>query len=167
MSERQKTMKEQSELAGELLRRQPKLLQGFHYEDAIAFLCMGVEERYGNGDTVQEGGKAPESMVMIVQGSVSIWNENIEIGSLESGSLIGESLLFTRRRMNENIRSESDVTLLRFQRDDLLNYFRKRPGKLFNIYTRNIIEIQRERLDTIRQQVANLKRRLLEKENWY
>jgi hypothetical protein len=62
--------------------------------------------------------------------------------------------------------SEGDSQLLKFERYEALNFFRKKPEKLFNIFTRNIIEIQQQKISNMNVQLLQLKKRLLDDSSW-
>jgi hypothetical protein len=60
--------------------------------------------------------------------------------------------------------SEGDSQLLNFKRYDTLNFFRKKPEKLFNIFTRNIIEIQQAKISDTNNQLMQAKRELVDQD---
>jgi len=59
---------------------------------------------------------------------------------------------------------ENDTILLKYERYVALNYFRRRPEKLFNIFTKNIIEIQQKKIHNMNIQLFKLKKRILNQE---
>lgn len=148
------------------LKETPRLLNSFHYEDVHAFLKLGTEHRYANGDIIVDENEFHGVAYLIAKGSVTIWNDGIELTRLEEGAFLGESFLFQKTRTSAKLQAENDVTLLRFERYDVLNFFRKKPGKLFNIFTKNIIEIQQEKIQNMNSQVVSLKKRLLGNDYW-
>ncbi len=145
-----------------LLKEPPHLLKNFHYEDVLAFLQMGEEQRYVNEDLVLDEDDHVTSAFLVADGKVSVWHDNIELATLEAGSFLGETFLFSKHTRMAKITADEDCILLKFERYDVLNYFRRRPEKLFNIFTKNIIEIQQNKIQNMNMQLLHLKKKLLE-----
>lgn len=149
-----------------LLINPPHLLKNFHYEDILAFLDVGKEEKFVSGETVVNEEENVSSAYLVAQGKVGIWKEGIQLAVLEQGSFLGETFLFSKQNRMAKVVSENDTILFKFERYDSLNYFRKRPEKLFNIFTKNIIEIQQKKISNMNVQLLNLKKRLLSNDSW-
>ncbi|MFU8811667.1 MAG: Crp/Fnr family transcriptional regulator [Balneolaceae bacterium] len=150
----------------DLLKFPPQLLNHFHHEDVLEFIQSGEEMRFSSGDLIIKEDEYVSSAYLIAEGKVSVWKDNIELASLKKGDFLGETFLFSRNNRMANIRCESDCILLKFERHDALNYFRRRPEKLFNIFTKNIIEIQQKKIHNMNTQLLKLKKHLLEKKKW-
>lgn len=147
------------------LKNPPLLLQNFHYEDKMGFLKIGSLHNYSNDEVVVEENKQVDSAYLIIRGNVGVWKQNIQLTSLGEGDFIGEAFLFSPDSRIAKVISEGDSQLLSFKRYDTLNFFRKRPEKLFNIFTRNIIELQQARIASTNDQLMQVKRQLLDKRN--
>lgn len=150
----------------DLLKDPPHLMKNFHYEDVLSFLEVGRVDRFLAGEIVVNEGENVNSAYLIAEGKVSVWKEGIELAILEKGNFIGETFLFSKQLRMARVVSETDSILLNFERYDVLNYFRRKPEKLFNIFTKNIIEIQQKKIDNMNVQLLNLKKRLLNNDNW-
>jgi len=148
------------------LKEPPVLLRNFHYEDIMEFLNLGVEERFMKEDVIINETEYVNSAYLIAEGKVSIWKDNIQLASLSEGSFLGETFLFSKNNRMAKVISEKECTLLRFKRQEVLNYFRRKPEKLFNIFTRNIIEIQQKKISNMNVQLLQLKKRLLNDKGW-
>lgn len=147
----------------EFIKNPPMLLKQFHDDDILAFLDLGMEEHYKQDEVVISESKWVDSAYLIVNGKVSIWKDNMQTVVLSSGEFLGETFLFSRNRRMAKVVAESDnLMLLRFERYDVLEFFRKKPEKLFNIFTKNIIEIQQSKIDNMNMQLVVLKKRLLQ-----
>jgi len=147
----------------DFLKTPPHLLNNFHHDDILAFLELGVEERFSMGDMVIGEGEYVNSAFLVADGKVSVWKENIELATLEKSSFLGETFLFSKNNRMAKVLCETDSILLKYDRYEVLNYFRKRPEKLFNIFTKNIIEIQQKKIANMNIQLFNLKKRILNK----
>jgi len=150
----------------QFLKEPPLLLRNFHYEDIMEFLNLGKEERFVQDDVIINEAEYVNSAFLIASGKVSIWKDNIQLTSLSKGNFLGETFLFSKNNRMAKVVSEGDTKLLKFERYDALNFFRKKPEKLFNIFTRNIIEIQQKKIGNMNMQLLQLKKRLLDDINW-
>lgn len=148
------------------LKEPPLLLKNFHYEDIMEFLNLGVEERYLQDDVIVNESEYVNSAFLICEGKVAIWKDNIQLAILSDGNFIGETFLFSKNNRMAKVVSEGESLMLRFERYEALNFFRKKPEKLFNIFTRNIIEIQQKKISNMNVQLLQLKKRLLNDNSW-
>lgn len=141
----------------------PLLLEHFNYEDAQAFLKLGREEQYRTGDIVIQEGEKEEAIYLVSRGKLSLLKGHVVISELKEGYVFGESFLFKKFNSNTKIQSEGDVVLLKFDRFDILNFFKNNPKILFEIFTKNIINIQNNKINKLYTQVKLLNNNLLEK----
>ncbi len=148
------------------LKEPPLLLRNFHYEDVLEFLQIGVEERYMDSDSILNESESVNSAYLVATGKVAIWKDGIQLATLSEGNFLGEAFLFSKNSRMAKVTAEGDCILLRYKRYDALNFFRKKPEKLFNIFTKNIIEIQQRKISNMNVQLLNLKKRLLNDNNW-
>ena len=137
------------------------LLKNFHNEDVLAYLNLGEEQRYKQDDKVISEEDYVNSAYLIAEGRVCIWKDNIQLATLKEGDFLGETFLFSKNNRIANVVAEEDSLLVQFDRHDVLNFFRHKPEKLFNIFTRNIIEIQQKKISNMNMQLLQLKKRLL------
>lgn len=148
------------------LQTPPLLLKNFHYEDIMEFLHMGVEQRFLQDDVIVNEAEYVNSAYLIADGKVSVWKDNIQLAILGEGNFLGETFLFSKNNRMAKVVSEGESLLVRFERYEALNFFRKKPEKLFNIFTRNIIEIQQKKISNMNVQLLQLKKRLLNDNGW-
>lgn len=150
----------------QFLKEPPLLLRNFHYEDIMEFLNIGTEERFVQDDVIINEAEYVNSAYLISKGKVSIWKDNIQLATLTKGNFLGETFLFSKNNRMAKVVSEGESQLLKFERYEALNFFRKKPEKLFNIFTRNIIEIQQHKISNMNKQLLQLKKRLLDDNKW-
>lgn len=148
------------------LKEPPLLLKNFHYEDVLEFLELGIEERFQSDDIILNESEYVNSAYLVADGKVAIWKDNIQLAILSDGNFLGESFLFSKNNRMAKVTAEGNCVLLRYERYEALNFFRKKPEKLFNIFTKNIIEIQQRKISNMNVQLLNLKKRLLNDSNW-
>jgi len=149
------------------LKNPPDILEGFHHDDILDFLKVGIIETYQKGDTVVNKSDYVNSAYLLCEGQLSVWEENIELATLSENSFIGETFLFGDNNRMAKIVSNDNSILLRFQRHDMLFFFKKKPTKLFNIFTRNIIYVQQKKLQRMNTFLLKLKKQRLKDENKY
>ncbi len=150
----------------QFLKEPPLLLRNFHYEDIMEFLNLGKPEKFVQDDIIINEAEYVNSAYLIAEGEVSIWKDNIQLATLSKGNFLGETFLFSKNNRMAKVVSEGNTQLLKFERYDALNFFRKKPEKLFNIFTRNIIEIQQKKISNMNVQLLQLKKRLLDDTSW-
>jgi len=150
----------------ELLKDPPHLLKNFHYEDVLAFLELGEQHRFVKGDVIISEDEYVNSAYLIADGKVSIWKENIQLATLGKREFLGETFLFSKNNRMAKVACDEDCIMLKYERYMALNYFRKRPEKLFNIFTKNIIEIQQNKISSMNFQLYTLKKRILDDKKW-
>jgi len=148
------------------LKEPPLLLKNFHYEDLMEFLNLGVKEQFLQDDVIINESEYVNSAYLVAEGRVAIWKDNIQLTILEEASFLGETFLFSKNNRMARVIAEEECILLRFERYEALNFFRKKPEKLFNIFTRNIIEIQQQKISDMNNHLLQLKKRLLDNNNW-
>lgn len=155
-----------AEYIKKFLKEPPLLLKNFHYEDVLEFLQLGIEERFKADDVILNESEYVNSAYLVAEGKVAIWKDNIQLATLSEGNFLGEAFLFSKNSRMAKVTAEGDCILLRYERYEALSFFRKKPEKLFNIFTKNIIEIQQRKISNMNIQLLNLKKRLLNDSGW-
>lgn len=148
------------------LKEPPLILKNFHHDDIMEFLTCGEKHDFLQDDIIVTEGDYVNSAFLVASGKVAIWQENIQLALLPEGTFLGETFLFSRNNRMAKVMSVEESTLIRFERPEILNFFRRKPEKLFNIFTRNIIEIQQAKISNMNNQLFNLKKRMLKDNKW-
>ncbi|NBC27703.1 MAG: cyclic nucleotide-binding domain-containing protein [Bacteroidetes bacterium] len=144
----------------ELLKHPPRLFKNFHYDDVLAFIQTGVEISYAKDDIIIREDEQVNAAYLVASGSLSVWKEDIRLKTLGEKDFLGETYLFSKNNRIAKITSDTPSILLKFDRYNSLNYFSQRPEKLFNIFTKNIIEIQQEKISNMNSQLFALKKQI-------
>jgi CRP-like cAMP-binding protein len=147
-----------------LLQEPPPILNGFHHDDLLDFLTIGIEEEYAKSEVMLDTTDYVNSGFLICEGELGIWEGNIELTTLSAPSFLGETFIFGDSHRMAKIVARQDSLILRFQRHDMLLFFKRRPGKLFNIFTRNIIHIQQSKMKEMNKMMFSLKKQLVKPE---
>ncbi|MEX0684671.1 MAG: cyclic nucleotide-binding domain-containing protein [Balneolales bacterium] len=149
-----------------LLQRAPLLFRKFEPDELRHFLKLGHNENYQKDDIiVQESEEPSTTAYLILEGSVAIWSEEIHLADLFVGDFIGETFLFGNAIRTATVKAANEAVVLRFDRDEVLGFFRTKPERLFKVFIMNIIEIQQRKITTMNQKMIQLKRRLFKNED--
>jgi len=147
-----------------ILQDPPVLLQNFSEEDIRDFLAVGDVEKFTLGDLIMREGESGNSACLLTKGLVSIWKNNIHITNLERGSFIGEMFIFNPSKRIANVVAEEDTVVLRFTRKRTLDFFRKKPERLFKIFIINIVNLQQKKIAAMDEKISQLQQKLLQAE---
>jgi CRP-like cAMP-binding protein len=143
----------------------PLLLKNFPSDDLRHFLAIGHTEHYQKQDVIIVDDNSPaNSAYLVVEGRVSVWKDEMHLASLNAGDFIGETFLFSRGLRSASVVAEDTCTVLRFDRQDTLDYFRRKPERLFKIFIMNIVEIQQKKIVNMNQKLITIQRRLMQKD---
>lgn len=141
----------------------PLLLKNFPSDDLRHFLGIGHVEHYQKQDVIITDDHSPAtSAYLVVDGRVSVWKDDMHLATLNTGDFIGETFLFTRGLRSASVVADDACTVLRFDRQDTLDYFRRKPERLFKIFIMNIVEIQQKKIVNMNQKLITIQRRLLQ-----
>jgi len=153
----------QHEKVQQVLQSVPSQFRKFSPEDLRGFFMTGQLEFYEAGDVIMtEGSDQIQNAWLIADGKLSVWKEDVEIAHLEEGDLTGEEFLFTRGARIASVKAETDVVLIRFAKESVIDFFRTRPERVFKIFIMNLLEIQQRRIRAMNSKVARLQRKLFE-----
>ena len=153
----------QHEKVQQVLQSVPSQFRKFSPEDLRGFFMTGQMEFYSAGDVIMtEGSDQIHNAWLIADGKLSVWKEDVEIAHLEAGDFTGEEFLFTRGARIASVKAESDVVLVRFSKESVIDFFRTRPERVFKLFIMNLLEIQQRRIKAMNSKVARLQRKLFE-----
>lgn len=148
-----------------VLQDVPALFKKFSPEDLHGFFKSGRLETCNTGDTIiDERSEHTISAWFVADGQLSVWIENMEVAHIGPGDFIGEEFLFSKGARTATVKAESDAVLVRFEREGIIDFFRKRPERLFKIFIMNMLEIQQRRIKAMNIKVARLQRKLMDRQ---
>ena len=147
----------------QVLENIPTQFRRFAPEDLRGFFLTGQLESYEAGDVImEEGSDSTSSAWLIVDGTLSVWKEDVEIAQLNPGDFIGEEFLFTKGARIATVKAGSETLMIRFDKSAVIDYFRTRPERVFKLFIMNLLEIQQRRIQAMNGKVARLQRKLFE-----
>ena len=153
----------QHEKVQQVLRSVPAQFRKFTPEDLRGFFMTGQLEFFNAGDVIMtEGSDQIHNAWLVADGTLSVWKEDVEIAQLGSGDFTGEEFLFTRGARIASVKANSDVVLIRFTKESVIDFFRTRPERVFKIFIMNLLEIQQRRIKSMNSKVARLQQKLFE-----
>ena len=128
----------------------PRLLRNFPQDDLRHFLSLGRVIHYKPYDVILTESEEPANAAyLIASGRVIVSKDGVKLSELTQGDFMGEAFLFTQAARMATITADTEVVVLRFGREDVLDYFRKKPEKLFKLFILNIIDIQQRKIDAL------------------
>jgi CRP-like cAMP-binding protein len=149
-----------------MLVQMPLLFRNFPPEDLRDFLHIGQPQIHEKDDLIiDESNDEANTAFLIIEGSVSVWKDDIHLATLNEGDFIGETFLFTKGGRTASVSASDDAILLKFNRSEVLEYFRRKPERLFKLFIMNIIEIQQRKISGMNVKMTQLQKRLLAKES--
>ena len=153
----------QHEKVQQVLQSVPSQFRRFSPEDLRGIFMTGQLATYHAGDVIMtEGSNDIHDAWLIADGKLSVWKEDVEIAHLEAGDFTGEEFLFTKGARIATVKAESEVVLIRFDKESVIDFFRTRPERVFKIFIMNLLEIQQRRIKSMNSKVARLQKKLFE-----
>ena len=122
------------------------LFSGLTVEEVFQIAQIAIEERYLAEEVIFHEGDVGDSMFIIINGSVSIYNQKKEITTLETGECFGEMALLDHEPRSSSIRAITDTAVLKIDEE---NFYELVAGNIEII--QGIVKILSKRL---RQSIA-------------
>ena len=86
-------------------------------EEVFQIAQIAAEERYLAEEVIFREGDVGDSMFIIIDGSVSVYNQKKEITILEKGECFGEMALLDREPRSSSIRAVTDTAVLKIDEE--------------------------------------------------
>ncbi len=139
----------------------PLLFRNFSDRQIKEFTELAVISEFEKNGVIMKESEEVVMAYLVLEGSVSVWKDSIQIITLAKGELIGETFIFPDNYRIANVIASVDCTLLRFDRKKVLDFLTHKPRKLTKLLTRNLILIQGSKLAYMNKQLITLKKRLV------
>ena len=138
------------------------LLSGFPEADRKAFYQVGRDRDYTLHQVLVHEEEMGSSMYMVELGEVSIWAKGVKLTRLGAGAVLGASSLIEPHRRTATVMAEDYVRALIFRREDVLQFFKSRPPRLFQRFFLNSFRAHMSLVRRCNDVIADLDRRLRE-----
>ena len=122
------------------------LFSGLTAEEVFQIAQIAIEERYLAEEVIFQEGDVGDSMFIIINGSVSVYNQKKKITTLETAECFGEMALLDREPRSSSIRAVTDTAVLKIDED---SFYELVSGKIEII--QGIVKVLSKRL---RQSIA-------------
>lgn len=139
----------------------PLLFKNFSDRQIRDFMELAVVREFEKNEVIMNESEEVVTAYLVLEGSISIWKDSIQIITLTKGELVGETFIFPDNYRIANVIASGDCTLLRFDRKKVLDFLTHKPRKLTKLLTRNLILIQGNKLFNMNKQLITLKKRLV------
>lgn len=142
----------------------PLLLRRFSSSEIRNFLSIGHIEHYSRGDIiVKETEKSNKTAYLTADGKLTIWYKNIHLADIQIGDFIGEPFLYGKSDRSATVIAEQPSVVIRFERQETLEFFRQQPERLFKVFIMNIMEVQHNKIVSMNKKMIKLQQHLIEK----
>ena len=137
----------------------PLLLRNFPADDMRHFLSLGRTVHFEPFECIVRESIDPiNSAFLIVSGNVKVTKDGVTLSDLEAGDFLGETFLFSQGNRQASVTAGMATVTLRFERDHVLDFFKKKPERLFKLFILNILEIQQRKIDRLNSKLIECRR---------
>lgn len=137
------------------------LFRGLSAEDRAAFLALGELVPFEADQVILPAGRSDWDIYVIEQGELSIWVGNALIGNLRSGQTIDTSAVLFPQIQWSAVRSNTDGTLLKIQREAVMGFFESRAQRVFQQFCVNLFKVWVGVLRDRNSRIAQIQAQLL------
>lgn len=119
-----------------------QLLHGFSMYERDSFLQMARIVEYPIHSLIVREGYPSNHFYIVLSGRVSIWSHDFKVKYqiLTKGSVFGEVAFFGPSRV-ATVEAETIAEALQFEREKVLDWFRRREERLFKLFVFNLTRI--------------------------
>ena len=89
------------------------LFTGLAIEEVFQLAQIATEQRYLKEEIIFQEGDVGDSMYIIIDGSVSVFNKKKKITTLKTGDCFGEMSLLDQEPRSSSIRAKNDIAVLK------------------------------------------------------
>ena len=132
------------------------LLRGFSEQERNEFLSLGQERHFGTDETLVRENAPGSSLYLIRNGDVSVEKLGVSFSSLHDGDILGELVIFRPSARSATVRALSPTTVLEFEKDSIMAFFKRREERLFKIFVINVINVLSLKLDKTDDRIVQL-----------
>ena len=120
-------------------RNAPIILNGFSPEDKSDFMALGKVRKYEIDQDIPIGDENSGSIIIIESGEVSVWLSGTTIDYLQKGDSYGEESFILTGSTIVEMRAETAVKVIHFDRRKILDYFAYKGETLFKRFMINLV----------------------------
>ena len=132
------------------------LLRGFSGQERSDFLAIGQEKRLGPDEELVRENMPGSSLYIVREGEVSVEKLGVTMSSLQGGDVLGELVIFRPSARSATVRALAPATVLEFEKDSIMTFFKRRQERLFKIFVINVINVLSRKLDRTDDRVVQL-----------
>jgi len=132
------------------------LFRGFSDQEQSDFLSLGEEREFGPDEALVTENAPGSSLYIIRSGTVSVEKEGVGLTTLHEGDILGELVIFRPSARSATVRALSPTSVLEFDKDTIMTFFKRREERLFKIFVINVINILSLKLDRTDDRIVQL-----------
>ena len=137
------------------------LFRGLPEGDRAAFLALGETVPFESDQVILSAGRSDWDIYVIEKGELSIWVGRALIANLQSGQTIGTSAVLFPQIQWSAVRSNTDGTLLKIQREAAMCFFESRAQRVFQQFCVNLFRVWVQVLRDRNTRIAQIQAQLL------
>ncbi|MFC1565172.1 cyclic nucleotide-binding domain-containing protein [candidate division KSB1 bacterium] len=135
------------ELKDYLIETRIRLLDKFTDKEKKELFTNGSIGEFQMHDRIVSENDNDLCIYIILEGEVSIWRKNVPVTRLKKGDTFNETKLFLPAPNKISVMAESQTTILKLERECLMDFFHRKPERLFKIFTLNILATMFKKLE--------------------
>ncbi|MFC1492850.1 Crp/Fnr family transcriptional regulator [candidate division KSB1 bacterium] len=116
-----------------------RLLDKFSTKEIDELLSTGLISEFNLHDRIILENDQDLNIYIILNGEVSVWRKNVPVARLKKGDAFNETKIFIPSPNKISVMAECQTTILKLEREKLMDYFHRKPERLFKIFTLNIL----------------------------
>jgi serine/threonine protein phosphatase PrpC len=143
---------------------QVDLFRGLQPQELLRVLPIIYRREFEAGETIVQEGNAPDSLYMVVEGSVELVSEGSDIGTLGPGEHFGELALFGGALRSADVIAAEDVLVLEMTSSDFREMTEVQDPEIGNTLLRNLLTRASDRLRRTTSKMVELQKKVEESE---
>ena len=112
------------------------LFEGLDSDAIEKVLLASRIEHFEEGSVLLEKGTTPEGLMLLCDGEVEVWNEDVMLATVPAQAVFGESLL-VGATANATLKAGKQPTICTIRRDDFISLSSTYPELMLNLFRLN------------------------------
>ncbi len=148
----------------ELVAHNP-LFQGVSSDAVEDVLKVSTLTNFKPGAILVEKGSKPDSLILLCQGTIGVYNENVLLANIDQPAVLGESIL-ADTTATATLKASTDILICSVQKSDFITLSQKNPQLILNLFKLNLDRLKQSNeraLEESRKREAELERQVEER----
>jgi len=138
-----------------LLDGRIRLLDKFTETEKEELFSIGSINEFQMHDRIIFENEEDHKIHIVLDGEISVWRKNVHVIRLKKGDSFNENVVFFPAPNKISVMAESQTNIFGVERDKLLDYFHRKPERLFKIFTLNILAVMSKKIEDYEEVLVN------------